>query len=263
MYKGYFLWLCVFAIGLIVISPGFSAMTDGLVGLWLFDEGSGQTAVDSSGNGYDGALMGSASWAGGKFNSALSTDGAEGYVEIADDPAFEFAGDFTIACWVQNQDPPPDNSSFVTKGYSRPGGEGGDARPWYLLYFLTSGTVDMFLRDSGGTNSRAQGAAPVNDGEWHHVVGVKDGDEVKVYIDGNEDAVTPAVDAVYGENDQPLVFMVHFDRWFAGMLDEVAIYERALSEDEIATAMSGLSGVIAATEPKGKLAVTWCELKSH
>jgi hypothetical protein len=86
---------------------------------------------------------------------------------------------------------------------------------------------------------------------------------VRVYIDGNEDAVAPAVDAVYGENDQPLVFMVHFDRWFRGMLDEVVIYERALSEDEIATALSGLAGVIAPVEPKGKLAVTWCELKSR
>ena len=114
------LWLCVFAVGLIAISPGFSAMTDGLVGLWLFDEGSGQTASDSSGNGYHGALMGNASWeSNGKSGSALSTDGTEGYVEIPDDPAFEFDGNFTIACWVQNQDPLPDHSSFVTKGYDK------------------------------------------------------------------------------------------------------------------------------------------------
>jgi len=264
MHRRCFFWVCVLAVSLIAISPGFSAKTDGLIGLWLFDEGSGQAAADSSGNGYHGELMGNASWdSNGKFDSALSTDGTEAYVEIADNPAFELGGDFTIACWIQNQDPLPDHSSFVTKGYHRPGGEGGDARPWYILYYLSTGTVDMFLRDSDGTNSRAQGVTLVNDGEWHHIVGLKDGDEVRIYIDGQEDAVAPAVDAVYGENDQPLVFMVHFNRWFAGMLDEVAIYDRAISEDEIAAIMGGFADVVSPVESKGKLAVTWCELKSR
>ena len=262
MYKRGFLWMCVLAVGLITISPGFSAMTDGLVGLWLFDESSGQVAIDSSGNGHHGEYVGSASPDGnGQFGTALSTDGVEGYVEVPDDPAFEFAGDFTIACWVQNQEPLSDHSSFVTKGYARPGGDGGDARPWYLLYYLTAGTVDMFLRDGDGTNSRAQGVTAVNDGGWHHVVGLKEGDEVRIYVDGQVDGTAPAVDAVYGENDQPLVFMVHFHRWFIGMLDEVAIYERALSEDEVATAMGGLADVISPVEVKDKLAVTWGELK--
>jgi hypothetical protein len=155
MYKGIGFLVCVVALGLAASSPGFCAITDGLVGVWLFDEGSGEEAVDSSGNGYNGELVGNATWEDGKFGSAISCDGTEAYVMVPDDPAFEFDGDFTLACWIQNEALPPDHSSFITKGYHRPSGAGGDARPWYLVYYLTSGTVDLYLRDAGGANSRA------------------------------------------------------------------------------------------------------------
>ena len=255
----------VFALTVSLLAVGSSfAVMDGLVGAWLFDEGAGKVAGDSSGNGHDGELVGNAEWEdGGVFGSAVSTDGTEAYVMIPDHEDLEFDGDFSIACWVQNELPPPDHSSFVTKGYHRPSGNGGDARPWYLMYFLTGGTVDMFLRDLAGTNSRAVGATPVNDGEWHHIVGVKDGNEVRIYIDGEADGAAPAVDATYGENDQPLVFMVHFDRWFPGMIDEVAIFNRALTENEIEQVMDGLAPNVLSVEPVGKLAVTWGGLKEN
>ena len=253
----------LFVLVLVAAPVSFAAM-DGLVGAWLFDEGSGDTAADASGNGFDGMLMGNAGWeAQGKYGSALTTDGSEAYVEIEDSEAFEFDDDFTIACWVWNETPAGDHSSFVTKGYHRPGGEGGDSRPWYLLYYQTSGIVEMFLRDEGGANSRAPSTTPVNDGEWHHVVAMKVGDEVKTYIDGQEEASVPlAAKAVYGANDQPLVFMVHFNRWFAGMLDDVAIFNRALSDNEIESIMGGLTGALA-VEPIGKLATAWGALRAE
>lgn len=261
MCKGISFLICIIALGLVISSPGVCDLKNGLVGAWLFDEGSGEEAEDSSGNGFDGEVMGNATWEGdGKFGSAISCDGTEAYVMIPDDEAFEFAGDFTLACWIQNEAPPSDHSSFITKGYHKPGGAGGDSRPWYLVYFLTGGTVDMFLRDAGGTNSRAIGKTAVNDGDWHHITALKDGDEVRIYIDGKEDGTAPAVDAVYGENDQPLVFMVHFDRWFAGLIDEVAIYSRALDEAEINTIMSGLEDAMA-VEPTSKLTSQWGAVK--
>lgn len=250
-------------ISMVAINPS-SAAIDGLVGAWLFDTGSGDTAIDSSGHGHDGEFVGNAAWeTDGKFGAALSCDGTEAYVMVPDHADFEFDGDFSIACWIQNSVPPSDHSSFVTKGYDKPGGGGGgDARPWYLVYFLTTGTVDMFLRDSGGTNSRASGTTAVNDGEWHHIVGLKDSDQVRIYVDGAEEASVDAVDDTYGKNDQPLVFMVHHHRWVEGLLDEVAIFNRALSENEITSVMNGLQGVLA-VDAKGKLAITWSNLKSR
>jgi len=248
---------------LISANYSFAAM-DGLVGAWTFDNDEDGIVKDVSGNGYDGELMGNAKIDGnGKFGSAAATDGTEAYVMIPDDPAFEFDGDFSLACWVWNESPPGDASSFITKRYHRPSGNGGDAKPWYLVYFMVPGTVDLYLRDTGGANSRAIGKTPVNDGEWHHIVAMKDSDEVRIYIDGKEDGTAPAVDATYGENDQPLVFMVHFDRWFAGMIDEVAVFDKALSEGEIDSVMGGLDKGVLAVSPIDKLAATWGSLKQN
>ena len=261
MYRGMGFLVCAMALGLAVASPGFCAIADGLVGAWLFDEGSGVEAADSSGNGFDGELIGNATWdSNGKFGSAVACDGTEAYVMVPDDDAFEFDGDFTLACWIQNEVLPSDHSSFITKGYHMPGGNGGDSRPWYLVYYLTAGTVDMFLRDEGGTNSRAMGVTAVNDGDWHHITALKDGDEVRIYIDGQQDGTAPAVDAKYGENDQPLVFMVHFQRWFPGLIDEVAIHNRALDEAEINTLMNGLGDAMA-VDSASKLTTSWGAVK--
>lgn len=255
----------VFAIFLnLTLSVSGFALIDGLVGAWTFDADSGGKIKDVSGNDFDGELVGNATIdKAGKYGSAVSTDGTEAYVMIPDNDAFEFDGDFTIACWVQNNTPPSDHSSFVTKGYHRTAAAGGDAKPWYLVYFLKTGTVDFFLRDTNAVNSRAVGATLVNDGKWHHVLGMKDGAEVKIYIDGKEDGVAAAVDAKYGKNDQPLVFMVHYDRWFKGMIDEVAIFNKALTKQEIELAMGGIGKNILAISPKSKLTATWGNLKSN
>jgi len=248
---------CIVLLGLVLVNPGFSI--EGLVGAWTFDDDAGGKVKDVSGNGHDGELVGNAKMdKAGKIGSAVATDGTEAYVMVPDDNALEFDGDFTIACWIWNEVPAADHSSFVTKGYHRPsGGAGGDSKPWYLVYYLKTGTVDFYLRDIGGANSHAVGKTPVNDGEWHHVVSMKDGAEVKVFIDGKEDGAAPAVNAKYGENDQPLVFMVHFDRWFAGKIDEVAIFNKALNENEIKLIMGGLEKSVLAVSPRDRLAATW------
>jgi len=246
---------CFFA-----INQSFSGV-EGLVGLWTFDSASGNKVADESGKGHTGEMMGNAKLdTNGKFGSALACDGTEAYFSVPDSPDFEFSGDFTIACWISNNTPPVDNTAFVTKGYHRPAANGGNAKPWYMLYFLKAGSVDFFLRDTKDVNSRAVGKTLVNDGKWHHVVGVKAGNKVKIYIDGKEDGVADAVDAVYGENDQPLVFMVHYDRWLKGLIDDVAIFNKALTEDQISTIMKG--SVISAVSSKGKLATTWSNLKN-
>lgn len=263
MRKGFLFMMCVVFLSLTLSVPSF-ALINGLVGAWTFDDDSGGKVKDVSGNGFDGELAGNAKIdKAGKFGSAVSTDGTEAYVMIPDNDAFEFNGDFTIACWIQNDTPPTDNSSFVTKGYHKTAAAGGDAKPWYLVYFLKTGTVDFFLRDTNAVNSRAVGATLVNDGKWHHILGMKDGAEVKIYIDGKEDGVAAAVDAVYGKNDLPLVFMVHYDRWFKGMIDEVAVFNKALSKQEIELTMGGLSKNILAVSPKSKLTSTWGSLKSN
>lgn len=261
MLKRLFMLMFILAIAMIPLVSVFSM--DGLVGVWLFDEGSGNSAKDSSGKGHDGELVGKATYdKNGKYGSAITCDGTEAYVKVPDHADFVFKGDFTLCCWFLNDGvPPADNSGIITKGYHTTSANGGDAKPWYLVYFMKGGPVDMFLRDTNAINSRAVGKTPVNDGKWHHVIGSREGNKVKIYIDGVEDGSADAVDANYGGNSLPLVFMVHFDRWIKGLIDEVAIFNKALSAKEIGTVMNGLKGVMA-VEAGGKLASKWGQLKN-
>jgi hypothetical protein len=260
MYKRLLVIVCAVFISMIPIASSFSVI-DGLVGAWLFDDDSGNKVIDSSGKGHDGELVGNAKIdKNGKIGSAVSTDGTEAYVMIPDSEDFKFKGDFSIVCWFQNETLPVDNSGIVTKGYYKTAANGGDAKPWYLVYYIKTGTVDFYLRDTKAANSHAIGKTAINDGKWHHVACMKAGNKVKVYIDGKDDGSADAVDDVYGNNTQPLVFMVHYERWFKGMIDEVAIFNRAISDKEITQIMDGLKNTLAVA-PKGKLAVTWGSLK--
>ncbi|HGE70025.1 TPA: hypothetical protein ENX78_04260, partial [Candidatus Poribacteria bacterium] len=153
MLKRLILLICILTIALVPLISSYSL--EGLVGAWLFDEGSGKNVKDASNKGHDGELIGNAQFdKNGKIGSAISVNGTEAYVMIPDHDDFKFKGDFTIACWFfNNNTPPPDHSGIITKGYHKPAGSGGNSKPWYLMYFLKTGTVDMFLRDVKDVNS--------------------------------------------------------------------------------------------------------------
>ncbi len=260
MSKELILLLCI--ICFFIADQAFCAM-EGLVGAWLFDNDSDQKAIDASKKGHDGEYVGNAkNDKNGKFGSALACDGTEAYVMVPDHDDFEFDKDFTIVCWFKNSVPPSDHSGLVTKGYHKPSGAGGNSKPWYLVYFLKTGTVDLYLRDTKDVNSRAIGKTLINDDKWHHVAAMKEGNKVKIFVDGQEDGSADAVDAKYGQNDQPLVFMVHYDRWINGMMDEVAIFNRALKSNEIAQIMKGLSLSVLSVSSNEKLTVSWGKIKS-
>ena len=147
---------------------------------------------------------------------------------------------------------------IVTKGYH----DKSNTKPWYLVYFVPAGSVDLYLRTKDNKNSRAKGAIKVNDGKCHHIVTMKRGKKVQVYVDGKKDGEADAVDAKYGESDLPLVFMTHYFRYVKGALDEVVIFNKALSEGEISDLMKGFqSGT--AVEANVKLPTIWSRIKNQ
>jgi len=188
----------------------------------------------------------------------LEFDGTEGYVEVPDSDNYEFAGDFSIAFWLKSEMPAPGSLGIVTKGYH----DKSNTKPWYLVYFVPAGSVDLYLRTKDNKNSRAKGAIKVNDGKWHHIVTMKRGKKFQVYVDGKKDGEADAVDAKYGESDLPLVFMTHYFRYVKGALDEVVIFNKALSEGEISDLMKGFqSGT--AVEANVKLPTIWSRIKNQ
>ncbi|HIE25713.1 TPA: LamG domain-containing protein [Candidatus Poribacteria bacterium] len=249
---------CTLIVLSLSLSIGYAAQDKDLVGVWLFDEGKGNIVADSSEMGNDGETEGDPKWVAGKFGQGMEFDGVDDMVVIPDSDTLEFDEDFTLAVWINTKATPPSPPSIITKGYH----DTSNTRPWYLLYYRPAGTITMYLRNLANQNSVADGTTAINDGKWHHVVGMKAGDEVKVYIDGKEDASVPLGGKdKYGKSDYPLVFMRHYDRFLAGVIDEVAIFKRALKEAEIEQLMEGVSSMLA-VNPNDKLATSWGTIKN-
>lgn len=228
-------------------------------GLWLFDENSGNVAVDSSGNKNDGTIHG-AKRVNGKFGKALEFDGTDNWVEVphSTSVAFEKGVSFTITVHFKGTKV---GGSLVGKNYE----DTTEARPWYLLWNGGSNNiVSLYLRSNAGQNSRVDGTSELGDDEWHFVVGRADAQskKVSIWIDGKMENEGPMVtDDGYGTSDGVLHFGRHFNRYAAGIIDEVGLFSIALSEDEMNTIMNHGLEQAAAVEPINKLTITWAHLK--
>ena len=229
------------------------------VGMWLFDEGRGNVAEDSSGTGNDGAIEGGAKWVDGKFGKALSLDGSDDYVEIAHDDSLNVGAEHTIALWFQLDKAPPPGMGVVTKDDWAPG-------------FWWDGTKIRHHTHDPPSSLHFIDALWKPDTDWHHVAVTWDGEEFGIYLDAEEigaGVTTPNI----GRNplsDKPLLIGIYLatgqhGKWgafFAGIVDDVAIFSTALSEDDIETLMNDGLEATADIEPAGKLATIWAAIKA-
>ncbi len=201
----------------------------GLIGWWKFDETEGATAEDSSGNHHDGKLVGNAKWAQGRNGGAIALDGKGSFVQIADKSAFDLGGEITIAGWVNIHSVSADWMAIVTKGDS--------------AWRLSTVARESHFHFSVNTPNEAfiNGSTTFGFNEWHHVAAVYEGKTVRLYVDGKPDGESPwtggiaknDADVLIGENvEQP-------NRCFDGLIDDMRIYNYALSESEIKTLAAG------------------------
>ena len=254
--------LCVslMAISLIFVGPSFAKIDFGdCVGMWLFDEGNGNKVKDSSGTGNDGKILGGAKWVNGKFGKGLSLDGSDDYVEIAHDDSLNVGGEHTIALWFKLANGSPEGMGIVTKDDWAPGF-------WWDATKIRHHTHDppaqLHFIDANWKP----------DTDWHHVAVTWDGKGFGVYLDA-EEIGAGVTTANIGRNpltDKPLLIGIYlatgqhgqWGKFFGGIIDDVAVFNTALADNDIETLMNDGLKRAANVEPSGKLTTTWAALKA-
>lgn len=231
---------------------------DGLVAYWPLNESDGDTAADASGNGHDGTLMGNPQWANGLYGGGLEFHGVEDEVVVPFNEALN-PETFTVTAWA--------NVEPGSAGAHRAVLASRDDFPQrgYIFYAEPGDTWQYWIGVGAGgvTWNSVQGPA-VEAGDWGHLTGVyTDGGQRFYYngeLVGEADAelnINPGQDFLIGASANELDPHLF---WFVGLIDDVRIYDRELSDDEIAEVMAG---EITAVDPSGKLAATWGRLKSN
>jgi len=248
--KGSLTFGLVLAAGLLILSaPLLRAET---VALWLCEEGSGNTLIDSSGNGHDGTLEGEAGWAEGKFGMALKLNGDPDRVVVPGSPELTGSDAMTVEFWVNA----PSLGSYhipLSKGLKGPG-------HWEIYLLAGAGSLSAYIPDLGDFG----GPQSVTDDQWHHCAMVWDGSSITLYVDGAQVEQWPDLEGTIVADDQDLHIGNEYtnDNWHTGLLDEIRISNAALSVDELGFDKS-LANVTSAIEPGDKLSTCWGKIKER
>jgi hypothetical protein len=201
------------------------AATTGLVASYSFNEGSGTTVSDSSGNSNNGTIN-NASWTtSGKFGGALVFSGSS-YVTVNDSPSLDLSSGMTLEAWVSPSSTPTTWSTAIMK-----------EQPSFYIYTLYAGSPanqpNAYMMTAGGkAGIPGPSALPLN--TWSHLAATYDGATFALYVNGalvaTKSAATNLVQASgplhIGGNDI-------WGEYFRGTIDEVRIYNRALAQAEI------------------------------
>lgn len=207
---------------IVVYPQGF----DGLVAHYTFDRGA---ANDSSEQGIHGTLKGDACVVhDDERGNVLSLGGDGGYVDCGADPRFNVDEVMTVTAWVKVRAFDKEHQAIVTKGDSA----------WALYRNRQTDRVRFACGGTDGFESWPGpiGTTSVNDGRWHHVVGVCDGLRITLYVDGRQDAQVHMPGRIR-LNGQPVYIGENAEitgRSWNGWIDDVRIYNRALIAEEVA-----------------------------
>ena len=234
------------------------------VGMWLFDEGDGDVAKDSSGNGNDGDFTGKPKYVDGKFGTALEFDGAGAGVEI-DLDVLDLNKDQSFSVWFKTEIDADIHAIVLQAPF------GGGYRFWMWIMRSGHGARGKlgFGYRAGDLPLEKTSAMPVNDDVWHHAVGVFDHKtkEAPLYIDGARSAMGSIAGIDFNlPVGQLCIATACGGSFLPGTIDEVAVFNVALDEDEVNEIMDeGLEGALGLTpvRPAGKLAAVWAAVKAQ
>ena len=224
-----------------------------------FDEGEGDIAGDASKYGNHGKLEGMKpnlpEWVDGKFGKALEFNGQNNWVEVPHKDILSVEKAVTVMAWIKAKR----YTGGSTKAQWASVVSKGNGPRSYSLYTTTDGDGTLHFSSMGGSNS----ALNVELNKWQHVVAQHTGKSHIYYINGVLAGEFDGKDALPGLKDKESVMIARShegSREFEGIIDEVKIWNRILSEKEVNHHMTVGKGQVS-VEPEGKLATTWSQLK--
>ncbi len=197
----------------------------GLVGAWSFDEPSGPTVADASGRANPGTISGATRNVAGRFGGALTFDGVNDMVTVSDAASLDLTTGMTLEAWVN---PSALGSAWRTAMLKEGGGLS------YALYAHDGAGHSAGYIDQGTDRDVVSPAAlPLN--AWSHLAVSYDGGTMRLYVNGAQVATRAQTGAIVASTG-PLRFGGNsvWGEWFAGRLDELRVYNRALTAAEVA-----------------------------
>ncbi|MDY6989584.1 MAG: LamG-like jellyroll fold domain-containing protein [Thermodesulfobacteriota bacterium] len=217
--------LTVLSLFLLVALP-FSAAAVGLQAHWALDDGSGFVASDASGNGNDGWLTNGPVWTEGQVNGAVALDGHDDHIAVSAAPLeMETWGEITLAAWVQNSVGTGAGTDDIVSWWRWNGYPCSDCS--FVLTHHRSNRYFFEIKGtsiSGGTVSTA----------WTHVTATYDGSMIRLYINGSGVASAPYSNGLPHSSGGLIIGgQADGSNFFNGLIDEVRVYDHALTDQEV------------------------------
>mgnify|MGYP000173928696 CR=1 FL=1 len=237
--------ICLFACIILTCHNSFAVTMDDAIGVWLFDEGKGDSTADASGKGNKGKLMEKPTWVDGKFGKGLSFDVEGPFVRI-EVPSIQLST-WSAMIWIYPNNPKAGHFQGLIQAWPN-GGE---------FQIDSNGAVGVHNVYGGSLQAK----------EWAHVAVLVDNNNIKVYINAKEvtkGTIAPVTFVKIGIGDLYEV-PAGFNYKFSGIVDEVAIFNKLLEEKDVKEIMDkGLGKVlgIAPVSSLDKITATWGKIRS-
>jgi hypothetical protein len=228
---------------------------EGLVLYYTFDTEEDDVITDRSGTGNNAKIEGNPEWVAGVKGKALDFKMEGDELTVPDSDSLK-SEEITIALWVnwtgaELPAKPIQKYTYQQGGY---------------VFKMENEETNMWIYDEFAQAHMYRAIPLPVPGEWTHLAVTFDGKNQKGYVNGVKAEASGNVDMPWegpiGHMDVPLIIGAHSGNVYTGMIDEVAIYNRALSEDEILITMEEGHAAAAVRSP-GKLAVRWADIKVY
>ena len=217
------------------VRPVVAKADPNMIGWWKLDDENADVAVDSSGWDHHGTLAGNPQRVEGRAGEALRFDGIDDSVDCGTDASFNFSGSVTIAAWIKTGVLTSDakiasNQNNATGGYK---------------FGVNANKVEFEIRTAANAsflNRSVAGGTTLTPGVWYHVVGVySQGQFIRTYVNGSLDRELATAEVLGASNGTFKIGRESYagSYYFLGWIDDVRVYNKALTDEEVVQVMQG------------------------